>query len=291
MTEDAPRDNLRGGGWLLADMSLNIWALSLVKWMGADYAASQIVFLRALTGLVLIPPLILRDRRAFVGLQDLPLHLLRVLLAVITLTASFFAISRIPFATVTALGFTRPLVTMMLAGLVIRETITRRQWVAAAIALCGVVIAVRPGTVPWGSGLTAMGIVVLAASGTVIATRRLRAAPIIVMMTFYTAGLTAFSAPLNLASWTEVQPRHLLPLLFIGVFAQTAQVCYLRAQFHGTAGFLSVLSYLSLIFSVTAGYFFFNEVPTLVFSLGAALVVAAALWVTADQRRPRLPSR
>ncbi|MFN3144351.1 MAG: hypothetical protein ACE368_03365 [Paracoccaceae bacterium] len=47
MTEGAPRDNLRGGAWLIADMSLNIWALSIVKALGADYAAAQVVFLRA----------------------------------------------------------------------------------------------------------------------------------------------------------------------------------------------------------------------------------------------------
>ncbi|WP_112322136.1 DMT family transporter [Oceanibium sediminis] len=291
MTDDAPRDNLRGGGWLLADMSLNIWALSIVKWLGADYTASQIVFLRALTGLVLIAPLILRNRGAFRNLGDLHLHFWRVLMAVITLTASFFAISRIPFATVTALGFTRPLVTMVLAGILLRETVTRRQWGAAAIALCGVLIAVQPGAVPWNIGLAAMGVVVLAGSGTVIATRRLRAAPVIVMMAFYTAGLTVFSAPLALANWTPIQGGHLLPLLLVGVFAQTAQVCYLRAQYHGTAGFLSVLSYLSLVFSVSVGFFAFGERPTIAFTAGAALVILAAIWVTTDQRRPRLASR
>ncbi|MFW2542954.1 DMT family transporter [Primorskyibacter sp. 2E107] len=285
MSEDAPRDNLRGGGWLLADMSLNIWALSIVKWLGADYPASQIVFLRALTGLVLIAPLIVRERALFRQVETLGLHLLRVLMAVITLSASFFAISRIPFATVSALGFTRPLMTMVLAGLLLRETITGRQWIAAGLALCGVLIAVQPGAVPWNLGLAAMAVVVFSGAGTVIATRRLRAAPVIVMMTFYTAGLTIFSAPVALAFWTPVQPGHLVPLLLVGLFAQTAQVCYLRAQYHGTAGFLSVLSYLSLVFSVSVGFFVFDERPTVAFLCGACLVVGAAIWVTLYSRK------
>ena len=58
MTARPPRDNLRGVAWLIADMSLNIWALSIVKWLGAGYPATQIVFIRALTGLILISPLI-----------------------------------------------------------------------------------------------------------------------------------------------------------------------------------------------------------------------------------------
>jgi len=112
---EPPRDDLRGGAWLIADMSLNIWALSIVKWLGAGYPATQVVFLRAAVGLVLIAPLIWRGRARFRGVADLRLHLLRVALSVVTLSASFYAIARVPLAVFTAVGFTRPLVTMLLA--------------------------------------------------------------------------------------------------------------------------------------------------------------------------------
>ena len=197
MIDEPTRDNLRGGAWLIADMSLNIWALSIVKWLGAGYPATQVVFLRALIGLLLIAPLIWRDRAMFRALPDLPMHALRIILSVITLTASFFAISRVPLALFTAIGFTRPLVTMVMAAVLLREFIGPRRWLAAGIALIGVLIAVSPGSVSWNWGLAALGIVVLTGSGAVIATRRLREAPAIVMMAFYTAGLTIFTAPLR----------------------------------------------------------------------------------------------
>ncbi|RYH11285.1 DMT family transporter [Tropicimonas sp. IMCC6043] len=287
MTDTPIRDNLRGGAWLLADLSLNIWALSIVKWLGADYASSQVVFLRALVGLVLILPMAWRRRAAFRGLPDLDLHLLRVGFAVVTLTASFFAIPRVPMATFTAIGFTRPLITMVLAALLLGEVIGRRRWIAAGVAFFGIVIAVNPSEVPWSWGLAAMVVVVLSGSAAIIATRRLRDAPVIVMMAFYTAGLTVFSAPFTLWNWTPIQHGHLLPLILIGCFAQTAQACFLRAHYHGAAGFLSVLSYLSLVFSVGVGFVVFGERPGPAFALGASLVVGAALWVTADPRGVR----
>lgn len=37
------RNNFRGGAWLLADMSLNIWALAIVKTMGVDLPTVQLV--------------------------------------------------------------------------------------------------------------------------------------------------------------------------------------------------------------------------------------------------------
>lgn len=279
------RDNLRGGAWMLADMSLNIWALSIVKALGAGYPSAQIVFLRASVGLVLILPLVWRRRHLFRGADQLGLHLLRVMLSVVALTMTFFAIARVPFALYTAVNFIRPMVTMVMAAALLGERIGRARWIAAAIAFAGVFIAVNPRDMAWSWGLAALAVLVFAGSGAIIATRRLRAAPEIVMMTFYTAGLTAFTAPLAALSWVPIERAHLLPLLLVGVFAQTAQLCFLRAHHAGEAGFLSVLGYLSLVLSISVGYFVFDEVPTAGFWLGAALVVGAALWTTLDARR------
>lgn len=288
MTEEPPRDNLRGGAWLIADMSLNIWALSIVKWLGAGYPATQIVFIRALVGLVLIAPLVWRGRAMFHALPDLGLHLARVLLSVVTLSASFYAVARIPFAVFTAIGFTRPLMTMVMAAVLLGEVIGARRWVAACFALAGVLVAVNPGAVEWSWGLAAMLLVVISGSGAIIATRRLRAAPPVVMMAFYTAGLTLFSAPMALAAWQPIAPGHLVPLLLVGCFAQTAQLCFLRAHYNGAAGFLSVLGYLSLVLSVGVGYVVFDETPGAGFTIGAVLVVASAFWVTIDPRSIRI---
>jgi S-adenosylmethionine uptake transporter len=290
MSPDGARNDMTGGAWLIADMSLNIWALSIVKWLGADYPASQIVFIRAVVGLLVISPLIWRGRERFHNLEDLKLHLVRVILSVITLSASFFAIPRVPLAVFTAAGFTRPLITMMMAAVLLHEVIGVRRWVAAAVALVGIVIAINPGAVTWDLGLAALGLVIISGSGAIIAMRRLRAAPPLVMMTFYTVGLAVFSAPMALMTWQPVQPDHVVALVLMGCFAQSAQLCFLRAHYHGGAGFLSVLGYLSLILSVGVGYFVFDEVPGPSFAIGAALVVGAALWVTVDPRILRVRS-
>ncbi|MCH2095356.1 MAG: DMT family transporter [Rhodobacteraceae bacterium] len=287
MTTQPPRDNLRGGAWLLTDMSVNITALSIVKWLGADYPAVQIVFLRALAGLVLILPLIWVRRASFHAIQDRSLHMLRVALSVVTLSASFYAIARVPLAVFSAVGFTRPVVTMVLAALLLRETIGRRRWMAAGLAMIGAFIAANPSQVSLTSGLVALPIMVFAGCGAVIVTRRLRAAPTTVMMTFYTAGLMICTAPLAALSWVPIAPNHLIPLLMVGALAQCAQLCFLRAHHHGEAGFLSVVSYLSLIFSVSVGYLVFDEVPLPSFWGGSVLVIGATLLVTLDLRALR----
>lgn len=281
---DAPRDNLKGGAWLVADLSLNIWSLSLVKWLGADFPAPQVTFFRAFVGLLVIIPFILANREDFRRVPQLSLQIVRVTLSAITLTASFFAIARLPLAVFTAISFTRPIITMLMVAVFLREVIGLRGWIAAAVALIGVVIAVNPGAVEWSWGLAAMVIVVVSASAVVVATRALRSAPLVVMMTFYTVGLTIISAPFAILAWEAVPTTQLGALILVGCFAQAAQFCFLKAHFHGTAGYLSVLSYMSLIFSVVVGYAFFSEVPGTSFAPGAALIVAASLWVTIKSR-------
>lgn len=285
MTTDAPRDNLTGGAWLLADMALNIWALGIVKALGFGYPVAQIVFLRAAIGLLLLSPWIIRNRTAFASVPDLPLQVLRVGLSAATLTASYFAISRVPLALFTTMNFTRPLVVMVLAALLLRERITPSQWGAAGIAMIGVVIAIDPDGTMFGPGLLALALVVLTGSGAVIVTRRLRETPTIILMTFYTVGLGLCTFPFALWSWQPIPPEHLAPLLAVGVFAQTAQACFLRAHYNGDAGVLSVLGYVSLPLSTAAGYFAFGETPTLRFYAGAALVVLAAASLTVSRRR------
>jgi S-adenosylmethionine uptake transporter len=261
-------------------MSLNIWALSIVKAIGLGYPAFQIVFLRALVGLVLMLPWILRQRQLFVGLSDLHLHALRVVFSAIALTASFYAIARLPLALFTAISFTRPILTMIAAVLILREAISGGRWVAALIGLIGVVIAVEPSTLSGGSGLVAQVITVLAATAVVIVTRQLVEAPTLVMMTFYTAGLTLIAAPFALSSWQPVPAEQWPALIAIGAFAQSAQFCFLRAHRYGQAAFLAVLSYASLLFSTAVGYFVFNEIPSFSFWAGASLIIAATLWIT-----------
>jgi len=73
----------------------------------------------------------------------------------------------------------------------------------------------------------------------------------------------------------------------VGGFAQAAQLCFLRAHFHGTAGVLSLLGYLSLVLSVGVGLVVFGETPGAGFAAGAAIIVGAAAWGT---RAPRAAS-
>ncbi len=276
-----PPRNLSGGAWLLADLSLNIWALGIVKAMGLDFPPAQLVFLRAVAGFLLMLPWIWRGRAAFARVTDPGLHLLRVALSAITLTASFFAIARVPLALFTAINFTRPLVLMAMAALLLSEHVPPRRWFAGLVGLAGVAVAVEvQGTATFNWGLPALFVTVVAGTAAVIVTRALKATPTIVLMSFYTGGLALLLGPFAVLGWQPVAPGEWPLLLAVGVFAQAAQFCFLQAHKRAEAAFLAVLGYGSLVMSAAVGYFVFGETVTLRFALGALLIVAAAAWGT-----------
>jgi drug/metabolite transporter (DMT)-like permease len=269
------RDNLRGAIWLLMDMSLNIWSLSIAKALGLDLPVIQIVFVRALVGLLLTLPFLLRIG-ALPRLDRPGLQAIRVGLTTIAMSGTFFAVSHLPFALFSTLNFTRPLLMMALAATFLGESIRPRQWLAGGLGLIGVIIAVNPGDLDSPTGLAALGIAVCAGTGAVIILRRLRGEDPLAMILYQTGGLVLITALPALWFWQDPGPNWPL-LLMIGVFSQGAQFCFMRAHFWGDAGVLAPLSYISLILSTSVGFFVFAEIPTPTLFIGASLIVAAAL--------------
>ncbi|MEL7276665.1 MAG: DMT family transporter [Pseudomonadota bacterium] len=269
----------RGGvGWLLCDMVLNLTALSLVKALGTDMPAAQVVLFRAGFGLLILLPWILQDTGQVTRVARPGLHLLRVGFSTIALTAGFFAVARMPFALFTTLNFLRPLVLMCLAALILREAIPRARWAAAALGLAGVAVALAPTGGAEVAGVGAVLISVLAGSGAVIVTRRLRGASEVQMMTFYTAGLAFLTLPVAVIQWVPVDAGTILLLAGVGCIAQLAQLCFIRAHWMAEAGVLAPLGYLSFIASAAVGFTLFSEPLTLP-TLTGAVVIALSSWL------------
>lgn len=277
-------DNLQAGIWLIADMCLNVWAVSIVKALGGGYPPWQIVFLRALVGLLLLLPWVWRERPAFARIENWRLQFLRIALSTLTLTASFFAVARLPLALFMTMNFTRPLVLIAMAALLLGESVPPLRWAAGGIGLVGILVALDPDNVSWSWGLLAVAITVFSGTAAIIVTRKLKGTPAVVMMAFYTAGLALLTLVPAAGTWVPIAADHLPYLLAVGVFSQCAQFCFLKAHWKGDAGFLGPLGYSSLIISGTVGFLVFNEVPSMNTISGAAIIVLATTLLSLSSK-------
>lgn len=274
--QDDPR---RGVLWLLADMVLVVAMMAAVKHAGGTYPAIQLVFLRSVVGLVLILPLAWRRRQVLLGTRRFGGHLVRVACNTLALTGNFAALTALPLAFVTAAGFTRPLVLLALAALLLGERVSRIRWIGTAIGFAGVLIMVRPDAVPWNLGLAGLAASILFGSLAVIQTRRLRNEDTVVLMIFYTVGLSLLTALPAALAWHPVAAADWPALLAIGVLAQLGQYCFLRAYQLAPARILAPLGYLSLVLATAVGYLVFGEVPGWQTLAGVAVILAATRMV------------
>ena len=138
------RDSRSGILWLLCDTTLVTGMTVLVKMQGASYPAVQLVFIRALIGLLLILPMIWRHRRQLVHSRDPLRNIMRISCNAVALTGNFVALTMLPLVLVNALGFTRPLVSMLMAVIMLGERVSRWRWIGAVFAFAGVLVMLAP---------------------------------------------------------------------------------------------------------------------------------------------------
>lgn len=266
-------DRSAGVVWLLADMTLVAIMAAIVKAQGATYPAVQLVFLRAVIGLLAIAPLVWRHRARVIGTRRPARHLFRVACNAAALTGNFAALAALPLALVTAIGFTRPLVTMALAVLLLGERVAAARWLYAAAGLVAVVAMVAPGVAAAEAGLLAAGASVLFGSLATVQTRALRTESPTTLMVFYTLGLGVLTAPFAAMAWVPVAGGDVVAIVCAGLLAQAGQYCFLRAYRAAPASVLAPIGYLSLVFAAATGFLVFGERPTWTMAAGAALIV------------------
>ena len=280
-----PRPPGPGVAWLLSDMVLVTIMTVLVKLGGASYPAVQMVFIRSLIGLVSVLPLAWRHRKALRQTRQWGRHGFRVLCNTIALNANFAALTALPLALVNAIGFMRPLVVLALATWILGERSGRWRWIGAGIGFAGVLIMVGPSDISWNIGLFAAFAMVAFGSLATVQTRALAGENTVVLMVFYTVGLTLFTAIPALWAWQPVAMSDWPLLLAIGVLAQIGQYCYLRAYQSSPANLLAPLGYLSIVLASLAGFLAFGEVPEPTTLAGVAVIIGALVLTSRLDRR------
>jgi drug/metabolite transporter (DMT)-like permease len=273
--------------WLLADMTFVAGGMNaLVKAQGSTYPAFQLVFIRAMIGLMFILPLIWRHRKEMRRIRHPWRNIMRISCNAIALSSSFLAITMLPLATFNAVSFSRPLITMAMAVFMLGETVSRIRWVGAGLAFAGVLFIIAPGPSGWNIGVFVMLFAVVFGSLAIIQTRALKDENTTVMMVFYTVGLAVITAVPAVIVWQPVQIFDWIPLLGIGFLAQLGQYCFLRAYRIADASVLAPIGYLSIVFSIVVGYLYFGEVPESRVIIGVIIILLALQGAAWLDRKP-----
>lgn len=273
--------NHRGAIWMMgATIGFTINGAMVKTLAELDMDAFQISFARAFFALLAILPFVWHERRTLLKSQHWGTHILRGLAGAIAMLAGFYAVSKMPLADVTALGFTQPLFTTLLAFLLLGEVVRWRRWSATLVGFLGVLVIVRPGAESFEPTALAALAMALGIALAVTLVKRFPVSESRVRMLFvFCVTSIVISAPLAFCVWRMPDLEELALLLGIGVLGVASQSMIIRAYQAGEASFIAPFDYSKLLFAGLIGYFLFGEIPDQWTFAGAAIIVGATLYI------------
>ncbi|HWL48146.1 MAG TPA: DMT family transporter, partial [Sphingomonadaceae bacterium] len=194
-----------------------------------------------------------------------------------------------PLADATSIQFTSPMLTAILSIVLLRERAPAVVWGATALAFTGVLIVLRPNVAAL--GVTALLPVVAAFGlalmmifnrmagglGTILQMQFLIAVfatPILILAAVAGAlsGIPALHVPAP--DWTI-----LLRCAGVAVTGTVAHLLIYMATLRAPAPTTAPMVYVQLLVAVTLGWAVFDDVPDAATLGGAALIIAAGLWL------------
>jgi drug/metabolite transporter (DMT)-like permease len=257
---------------------------AFVKALDGAIPLAQVVFCRNLFCIPVLLPLLLREGGVSALRMRAPwMHAWRIAAGLLGMTATFYGYVALPFATVTALGFTMPLFLTLLSVPLLRERVGPRRGAAVLAGFGGVLLMANPAGMPEGKAL-AVAVVLLGALGwalAMIAIRRLGDAgePGITIVFWFALGAAAVSGVACAPNWVPPTAGQWFLLAGIGLVSAAAQVMMTEGYRRGEATLLAPFEYSAIIWTTFAGILVWAELPDGWDIAGMAVLVGSGLYI------------
>ena len=215
------------------------------------------------------------------------MHFVRSAMGVSSMFLNFTAVTLLPLADVTAFGFVMPIFAVVLAALVLHEGVGPYRWGAVFAGFAGVLVMLSPHGglshillhgVSFGAGM-ALGGAFLSA-GVVTLIRHMHATEKGETIVFYfLATCSAVGAITMIWHRVPLSAEVAAILVLCGVLGGVGQLCMTFSYRYAEPSLLAPFDYTAMIWAVALGFVIFAEVPRPVVMVGAAIVIAAGLFI------------
>jgi drug/metabolite transporter (DMT)-like permease len=245
-----------------------------------EYAVGQVMFFRAVFGLIPIFFLIPKNRlRDFYKTKHFGLHFYRSFFGAIAMAAIFIGLRNLQLAEVTSLAFSGPIWVVIFSMIFLSEKIRTKRWVAVGLGFIGVLIISKPGFDNLNYYYIFPIIFCIGFAGVSILIRKLTlAGETVWLIAFYfsvASGLGGL-ATFPLGDWIMPTKYDLVLLILVGLLGGIANLTLTQSYKLAEVTLTTPLKYLSLVFAIIFGFYFFNEVPSINTLLGSGLIVISS---------------
>jgi drug/metabolite transporter (DMT)-like permease len=280
-------DLRRGALCMLAAHALFTAMGVIVKHLADHIPVIELMFFRSAFALPVILAICARSGGASLRTRRFPGHALRASTGIAAQTLGFYALSMLPLAEQTALGYTQPLFVTILAIPFLGEKVGIHRWSAVVLGFCGVLlIAVGQGV---GFGAMPPALLLGTAAGvaqgmfsavTTMLVRQLSSTESSSTITLWQSLLMGGYAALLLPFvWVTPSRGDLGLLILVGLVGGCAQWLLTEAWASAQVSAIAPYSYSALLWSIGLGWLAFGDLPGVAMLAGSGLIVAAGLYI------------
>lgn len=272
--------------WMVGTLVSFVVMMIAVRELSTEMTNFEILTFRSLIGILVMTPIALRFGFAALRTQRPGFHIARNIVHFGGSFAWMFGISLLPLAEVTALEFTTPVWTALIAALFLGEKLSPHRVAAIVLGFVGVLVILRPGAAAIHVAALVMiaGAICYAGSNCMVKSMTRTEAPWLIL--FY---MQIVQLPLGLVpamfDWVTPAWADAPWLVLVGVTVLTAHYSMARAFQLADASVVIPLEFLRMPLVATIGWLVYSETFDPWVLAGAALIVGGTYYSVRREAR------
>ena len=267
--------------WMVLTTILFVGVTATVRYLEGEVPAPQAAFLRYAIGTLLLTPSLITLIKIKPNKPLMSKFLLRGLVHSFGVTLWFYAMSVMPVAEVTAIGFLTYIFVSIGACIFLKEKLHKHRITAVIISFVGALIILRPGFKVIESGQLGMlmATVVFTASYLIakIVSKERSSSEIVAMLSVFT---TIFLIPSAIYSWEPISFDALLILAFTALIATVGHITMTQAIKAAPMVVTQPILFLQLVWASMVGLFLFDEQFDLYVIIGGTIIMICVCYVS-----------
>lgn len=216
------------------------------------------------------------------------LHIGRTSFGWIGVTLMFASVAFIPMSDATAITFLNPVFAMMLAIPLLGERVGPWRWTAAAIALVGALILLRPTPASFQpAAALALGAACVMGMELIFIKKLAGKEPVFQVLLINNVLGVVIATIAVLPVFVMPSTEQWAALIALGLLMACAQTAFINGMARADASFVAPFSYATLIFAALYDFLSFHVVPDRISILGACIILTGAAVLAWREGRQR----
>ena len=272
--------------WMIITTILFVGVTATVRYLEGEVPAPQAAFLRYAIGTILLIPSLISLIKIRPHKSLMKKFILRGFVHSIGVTLWFYAMSVMPVAEVTAIGFLTYIFVSFGACFILNETLHKHRLLAIIISFIGALIILRPGFKVVESGQISMllATVVFTMSYLIakIVSKERTSSEIVAMLSIFT---TIFLIPSAIYSWEPLSIEALLILTVTAILATIGHITMTKAIKVAPMVVTQPILFLQLVWASMIGLFIFDEKFDPFVILGGTIIMMCVCYVSFKEHK------